>query len=121
MTSFLWNGSKKNLEKEDLYKVLSQDESETLGNQLEEQWDKELAKRSKALKNGDNYKPSLLKAMIRAFGPKFAFLGFWVLWEECLLRIFQPLFMSWFVRYFSSEDHGMSKYEAYSTKTLCFI
>ena len=30
----------------------------------------------------------------------------YVFYEEILLRIFQPLFMSWFIRYFSSEDHA---------------
>lgn len=114
MTPFLCNGAKKDLTKEDLFKVLSEDESKVLGDQLETEWNKELEAKSKAFKNGLNYKASLAKAAIRAFGPKFLFLGIYCVWEECLLRIFQPLFMSWFVRYFSTEDSGISQMEAYA-------
>ena len=35
MTSFLWNGYKTELQKEDLYEVLSEDDSKVLGDQLE--------------------------------------------------------------------------------------
>ena len=78
------------------------------------EWNKELEYKTKALKSGSTYNPSLFKAIIRAFGFKFALLGIWALWEECVLRILQPLFMSWFIRYFSSEDSGISTSEAYA-------
>ena len=77
------------------------------------EWNKELEYRDKASKEESTYQPSLLKAIVRAFGFKFALLGIYTFWEECILRIMQPLFMSWFVRYFSSDDSGISKYEAY--------
>ena len=67
-----------------------------------------------AIKSGTNYQPSLLKAIVRAFGLKFSLLGIYTLWEECILTIMQPLFLSWFVRYFSSEDSGISIHEAYA-------
>ena len=35
MTSFLWNGYKTELQKEDLYEVLSEDDSKVIGDQLE--------------------------------------------------------------------------------------
>ena len=35
MTSFLWNGYKNEYQKEDLYEVLSEDDSKVLGDQLE--------------------------------------------------------------------------------------
>ena len=57
MTSFLWNGSKKDLFKDDLYKVLPEDESQFLGNQLESEWNKELDYRVKSSKNGATYNP----------------------------------------------------------------
>ena len=114
MTPFLWNGYKNDLKKDDLYKVLSEDESQVLGDKLESEWNKELEYKVQAIKNGKTYNPSLLKAFIRAFGAKFAFLGIYTFWEECILRIFQPLFMSWFVRYWASEDSGMTIYEVYA-------
>ena len=39
------------------------------------------------------YKPSLLKAIIKTFGPWYAFLGIFTFFEECVIRVFQPLFM----------------------------
>ena len=43
--------------------------------------------------NNTEYKPSLLKAIIRTFGPWYAFLGIFCFFEECVIRVFQPLFM----------------------------
>ena len=104
--TFLWEGSKRDLTKEDLYKVITTDESQVLGNKLEHEWNKELEKRKKASEKKSKYNPSLNKAIARAFGPGFLFWGIYVFYEEILLRIFQPLFMGWFIRYFSSEDHA---------------
>ena len=104
--TFLWEGSKRDLTKEDLYKVITTDESQALGNKLEHEWNKELEKRKIASEKKSKYNPSLNKAIARAFGPGFLFWGIYVFYEEILLRIFQPLFMSWFIRYFSSEDHA---------------
>ena len=39
------------------------------------------------------YSPSLLKAILRTFGPHYAFLGIFTFLEEGIIRIFQPLFM----------------------------
>ena len=41
----------------------------------------------------ESYSPNLAKAMIRTFGPYYAFLGIFTFVEECFIRIFQPLFM----------------------------
>ena len=42
--------------------------------------------------NGE-YKPSLFRALIKTFGPFYAFLGVFTFFEECIIRIFQPIFM----------------------------
>ena len=39
------------------------------------------------------YKPSLLLAIFKTFGPFLAFLGIFTFFEECVIRIFQPMFM----------------------------
>ena len=95
-----------------MYKVVTTDESQVLGNKLEHEWNKELEKRKKVSEKKSKYNPSLNKAIARAFGHEFLFLGIYLFFEEIILRIFQPLFMSWFIRYFSSEDHaGISEWE----------
>jgi hypothetical protein len=57
------------------------------------EWEKELEKSKKCKENGKEYSPSLLKALIRQFGAFYAFLGIFTVLEECILRIFQPMFM----------------------------
>ena len=63
------------------------------------EWNKELDYKAEAIKAGKKeYKPSLTKAIIRAFGPKFGLIGIFCAIEEFGLRVLQPLFMSWFIR-----------------------
>ena len=69
-----------------------------LGDRLEKEWKKEVEGAKK--KEGDSPKkdakeksPSLFKAMLRCFGPRYALLGIFTFFEECILRIYQPLFM----------------------------
>ena len=69
-----------------------------LGDRLEKEWKKEIEGAKK--KEGDSPKkdakeksPSLFKAMLRCFGPRYAMLGIFTFFEECILRIYQPLFM----------------------------
>ena len=96
---------------EDLNWILPEDESKFLGNKLELEWMKEIQKSN----DGLTYKPSLIKAIARAFGPGIANLGLLVFLEEFIFRIFSPLLMSWFIRYFSSKGHsGISYYEVSS-------
>jgi len=102
MNSLLGEGYKKELELEDLYEARKEDESEILGDRLEKEWMKEVSKAtaSKSITK-ESYSPSLAKAMIRTFGPYYAFLGTFTFVEECFIRIFQPLFMGWMIEYFT--------------------
>ena len=50
-------------------------------------WDSELRKRK------TEYKPSLAKSIARCFGPYYLSLGIYIFIEECVIRVFQPLFM----------------------------
>ena len=58
-----------------------------LGDRLEKEWRKETDSKAK------NHKPSLFKALVRCFGKRYALLGVFTFFEECILRVFQPLFM----------------------------
>ena len=109
MNSLLGEGYRKELEMEDLFEVRKQDESEILGDRLERfdqdlechcctvlfrNWFKELEKAElKKKENKSEYNPSLFKALFKTFGPYYCFLGIFTLFEECIIRVFQPLFM----------------------------
>ena len=113
MNPLLALGYNRDLELEDLFRPRKEDESEVplsfddkksfnnyfqvLGDSLEKEWEKEVRG---ARKEGDSPKkdaketsPSLFKAMLRCFGPRYALLGIFTFFEECILRIYQPLFM----------------------------
>ena len=89
MNSLMASGYSKDLELEDLYEPRKEDESEVLGDRLEEEWRKELV----AAKEGKRKKPSLARALIGCFGRRYALLGIFTAFEECVLRIYQSLFM----------------------------
>ena len=112
MNALLALGYSRDLELEDLYEPRKEDASEVdlireenhsdytqvLGDRLEKEWRKEVEGAKK--KEGDSPKkdakeksPSLFKAMLRCFGPRYALLGIFTFFEECILRIYQPLFM----------------------------
>ena len=106
LNPFLSTGSKRNINREDLYKISSEAESQALGNKLEFEWNKELEKRQKSYEVGALYNPNLTKAIIRAFLPGFLIWGISALFVDIVFRIPQPLLMCWFIRYFSSDDHA---------------
>ena len=106
LNPFLWTGSKRSINKEDLFKISLEAESQALGNKLEFEWIKELEKRKKAYEVGASYNPNLTKAIIRAFLPGFISWGILAFFVDIVFRIPQPLLMCWFIRYFSSDDHA---------------
>ncbi|CAG0881126.1 unnamed protein product, partial [Darwinula stevensoni] len=112
MNPLMWLGSKKDLELDDLFGVPQEDESEILGEKLQRQWERELKTANILdghLDTGQMTKkekqkiktPSLLKAIIRTFGGKYALTGILAFIEECVLKVAQPVFMALLIRYFS--------------------
>ncbi|KAG0716161.1 Cystic fibrosis transmembrane conductance regulator [Chionoecetes opilio] len=94
---FMRLGHKRSINEDDLYVVQSGDASSILGNRLQREWDKELEE-SKIKKR----KASYVKALVRCFGWQFAAVGLLAAFEECVLRIVQPLLLGGLVRYFDS-------------------
>ncbi|KAI1287409.1 ATP-binding cassette sub-family C member 4 [Halotydeus destructor] len=97
---FLWilplfsAGSKRDLNIEDLYKCSKNDTATLLNARLDREWEKELKKD----------KPSLAKAIFRAFRWEFAKLNLIGFYEETILRVIQPLAIGIVVRYFSGDS-----------------
>jgi len=71
-------GWRRELDLSDLYRIDRDDESSRLGDNLGREWSKEI--------NGKKKKPSLLMAILRVFGPWYAFLGTFALIEECICK-----------------------------------
>ncbi|CAM4620699.1 unnamed protein product [Leuciscus chuanchicus] len=91
-------GSKRRLEEDDMFKVLPEDGSKRLGEELQSCWDQEVEKATKELR-----KPKLTKAIIRCYWKSYAVLGVFTLVEEAI-KVIQPVFLGQLIRYFESYD-----------------
>ncbi|WAQ93730.1 MRP4-like protein [Mya arenaria] len=83
------------LEAEDMYNVVEEDQSGRLGDQLEKEWAKEVAK-----EQAGGGKPNLLYALIRMFGLEYILFGLVLMCEETS-RLVQPLLLGGLIRYFT--------------------
>ncbi|KAG5878881.1 hypothetical protein JTB14_005772 [Gonioctena quinquepunctata] len=88
-------GYKKKLEVDDLYNPLKSDRSSVLGDNLERNWEKQLAK---AKMNGG--KPSLFKALTASFWFLYAQTGLMILVNDCVFRLLQPMVLGGLLGYF---------------------
>ncbi|KAM9321307.1 ATP-binding cassette sub-family C member 4 [Gastrophryne carolinensis] len=91
-------GHKRKLEEDDMYKVLPEDRSERLGEELQWYWDDEL---QKAQKKGQV--PRLTKAIIRCHWKSYSLLGFFTFIEESV-KVIQPIFLGNVISYFEMTD-----------------
>ncbi|KAM7066573.1 ATP-binding cassette sub-family C member 4 isoform 2-T2 [Acridotheres tristis] len=91
-------GHKRKLEEDDMYKVMPEDSSEKLGEELQWYWDKEV---QKAKKRGKT--PHLTKAIILCYWKSYLVFGIFTMIEETL-KIVQPIFLGRIINYFENED-----------------
>ncbi|NXS87197.1 MRP4 protein, partial [Erpornis zantholeuca] len=91
-------GHKRKLEEDDMYKVLPEDSSEKLGEELQWYWDKEV---QKAKKRGKT--PHLTKAIILCYWKSYLVFGIFTMIEETL-KIIQPIFLEKMINYFEKYD-----------------
>ncbi|XP_046823149.1 probable multidrug resistance-associated protein lethal(2)03659 isoform X2 [Vespa crabro] len=116
-----WIGYQRDLEVSDLYKPLKEHTSSILGEKLTALWEAECQrineKKNKAAKNGEKIdesnlkEPSLLKVLIKCFGARIMFYGIILVVMEIVLRVLQPLFLGYLLRYYNTTE--VSKNEAY--------
>ncbi|XP_009697619.1 PREDICTED: multidrug resistance-associated protein 4-like, partial [Cariama cristata] len=104
-------GHKRKLEEDDMYKVLPEDSSEKLGEELQWYWDKEV---QKAKKRGKT--PHLTKAIILCYWKSYLVFGIFTMIEETL-KIVQPIFLGKIINYFENDD---SSYEVALNFAYCY-
>ncbi|XP_076291879.1 putative multidrug resistance-associated protein lethal(2)03659 isoform X2 [Lasioglossum baleicum] len=119
-----WQGYRRDLEVEDLYKPLKEHKSSILGTQISEAWEKEMEayEKRKQLYESKNAAsktydvknkvkpPSLTKVLIKCFGWKLLMYGIILAVMEILLRVLQPIFLGRLLKYYNDE---ITKDEAY--------
>uniref|UniRef100_A0A8C7JPI3 Cystic fibrosis transmembrane conductance regulator n=1 Tax=Oncorhynchus kisutch TaxID=8019 RepID=A0A8C7JPI3_ONCKI len=84
-------GYKRRLEEDDMYKVLPEDGSERLGEELQRYAAKELRP------------PKLTKVLIKCYWKPYAVLGIFTLIEE-VIKVIQPVFLGKLIQYFENYD-----------------
>ncbi|XP_051165172.1 ATP-binding cassette subfamily C member 4-like [Leptopilina boulardi] len=101
-------GYKKELELNDIYNCLDEDNSQTLGNLIYKVWKAENEKYNS--KNIHNC--SLTKVLAKCFWKKIILIGMWQAFDALILRILQVLLFAKVLNYFNSKSH-MSTTEAF--------
>ncbi|XP_069558741.1 ATP-binding cassette sub-family C member 4-like [Brachyistius frenatus] len=103
-------GYKKKLEEDDMYKVLPEDASDRLGEELQWYWNKEVQQAAKDLRP-----PKLSKALVQCYWKSYLFIGIYIFIEE-VIKVIQPLLLGKLIEYFESHDpeNQVAVYEAYS-------
>ncbi|KAL7891061.1 hypothetical protein AOLI_G00005370 [Acnodon oligacanthus] len=102
-------GFKRRLEEDDMFRVLPEDGSKRLGEELQSYWDREVQMATKELRT-----PKLTKAILKCYWKSYAILGMFTLIQEVFIVV-QPLFLGKLIQYFENnnpEDMG-ALYEAY--------
>ncbi|KAG9492165.1 ATP-binding cassette sub-family C member 4 [Eleutherodactylus coqui] len=98
LNSLFLVGHKRKLEEDDMYKVLPEDTSERLGEELQGYWEEELQKAQK-----EGRLPRLTKAIIRCHWKSYSVLGFFTFIEESV-KVIQPIFLGNVISYFEMDD-----------------
>uniref|UniRef100_A0A3P8ZF49 Multidrug resistance-associated protein 4 n=1 Tax=Esox lucius TaxID=8010 RepID=A0A3P8ZF49_ESOLU len=91
-------GCKRRLEEHDMYKVLPEDGSERLGEDLQWYWDQEVQRAAK-----DLCTPKLTKALIACFWRSYSLIGVYTLIEE-IIKVIQPVLLGKLIQYFERYD-----------------
>ncbi|RZB40188.1 ABC tran and/or MMR HSR1 domain containing protein, partial [Asbolus verrucosus] len=97
-------GFKNNLTEDDLYGPLRAHESQYLGNRLKKAWDTE-----------ENFHrtPSLRKIIIKVYGKEFTFYAFFMLIQEFVVKMGQPLLVGKLMEYYTPNQTTITLEQAY--------
>uniref|UniRef100_A0A803SNM2 Multidrug resistance-associated protein 4 n=1 Tax=Anolis carolinensis TaxID=28377 RepID=A0A803SNM2_ANOCA len=115
-------GHKRKLEEDDMYKVLTEDSSKVLGEELQWYWDKEIQKAKKEART-----PHLTKAIMLCYWKSYFALGFFTLIEEAF-HVIQPVLLGMMIAYFENigsindDEHALKyAYISAAALSLCTI
>uniref|UniRef100_A0A668S789 Multidrug resistance-associated protein 4 n=1 Tax=Oreochromis aureus TaxID=47969 RepID=A0A668S789_OREAU len=96
LNPLIWLGQKHRLERSDMYSVLPEDRSETLGEELQRCWNNEVKKASKELR-----KPQLSRVLIKCYGKSYALAGLFEFFLEAI-KVIQPLLLGKIILFFEN-------------------
>ncbi|GLD66233.1 multidrug resistance-associated protein 4-like protein [Lates japonicus] len=103
-------GYKRKLEEDDMYKVLPEDSSDRLGEELQWYWNQEVQQAAKEMRP-----PKLTKVLVHCYWRSYSLIGIYIFIEE-VIKVIQPVLLGKLIEYFESYDpvNTVAVYEAYS-------
>uniref|UniRef100_A0A3P9HVL2 Multidrug resistance-associated protein 4 n=1 Tax=Oryzias latipes TaxID=8090 RepID=A0A3P9HVL2_ORYLA len=103
-------GYRRKLEEDDMFRVLPEDASNRLGEELQRYWIQEVQQAKKKLQP-----PKLSKALIQCYWKSYILIGVYIFLEE-VIKVIQPVLLGKLIEYFESYDatQPVPVYEAYS-------
>ncbi|XP_066141645.1 ATP-binding cassette sub-family C member 4-like [Euwallacea fornicatus] len=110
-----YTGTKRLLTLTDLYKPLDRDKSKYLAEKLHRAWSDEMEKA-----RVKNYKPKLIKAIIKAFWNQYYLYGVYLFMVIICFRTPQPLLLSWMISQFGDSKIN-DKTAMYSSATALVL
>ncbi|XP_075985083.1 ATP-binding cassette sub-family C member 4-like [Anticarsia gemmatalis] len=116
MMPTFWRGYKRDLYDADLTKPKDNHLSEKLGDRLEKKWLEEIA-----LANKQGRKPSLLRAMTKAFWMSYAPSGIMFLIQALVLKPFQPVALSMMLAYWEPGSNMTYEQAVYCASSVIMI
>ncbi|XP_074550610.1 ATP-binding cassette sub-family C member 4-like [Halichoeres trimaculatus] len=87
-------GYKRKLEENDMFKILPEDASERLGEELQCYWNREVQQAAKELRT-----PSLTRALIQCYWRSYSLIGIFIFVQE-VFKVIQPLLLGKMIEYF---------------------
>uniref|UniRef100_A0A3P9MIE5 Multidrug resistance-associated protein 4 n=1 Tax=Oryzias latipes TaxID=8090 RepID=A0A3P9MIE5_ORYLA len=103
-------GYRRKLEEDDMFRVLPEDASNRLGEELQRYWTQEVQQAKKKLQP-----PKFSKALIQCYWKSYLLIGVYIFLEE-VIKVIQPVLLGKLIEYFESYDatQPVPVYEAYS-------
>uniref|UniRef100_A0A8C8DRS1 ATP binding cassette subfamily C member 4 (PEL blood group) n=1 Tax=Oryzias sinensis TaxID=183150 RepID=A0A8C8DRS1_9TELE len=103
-------GYRRKLEEDDMFRVLPEDASNRLGEELQRYWTQEVQQAKKKLQP-----PKLSKALIQCYWKSYLLIGVYIFLEE-VIKVIQPVLLGKLIEYFESYDttQPVPVFEAYS-------
>uniref|UniRef100_A0AAZ1XW59 Multidrug resistance-associated protein 4 n=1 Tax=Oreochromis aureus TaxID=47969 RepID=A0AAZ1XW59_OREAU len=95
-------GYRRKLQEDDMYKVLPEDASDRLGEELQRYWNQEIQQAANELRP-----PKLTKALIQCYWKSYLLIGSYIFIEE-VIKVIQPVLLGKLIEYFESYDPANS-------------
>ncbi|KAJ8946513.1 hypothetical protein NQ318_004648 [Aromia moschata] len=109
-------GYRNDIEAKDIYSATGSDLSKQLGDTLERNWLKEIARASKT-----QSKPSLKRAIFKTFAKSYSLYGLYIFIQAIIIKSLQPIVLAEYIRFFDTAENANMHLGTGWTLGICII